>query len=379
MDSSEAADRIRGHWPTRIVGWYVLSRVLVLFAMGMAASVNAHSFSSTFRSWDATWYLQIAAHGYPARHAPMDVGYGSGLIANEWAIAFMPGQPAFMAALHVLGIGYVAAGLAISAAGGLAATLAVFKIAAITFDEKTAERAAVLFCLFPGAFVFSWVYSEGLALCLAFTALILLLRRHWLTAGLLAALAGGAHSDMAVVLEAASTTAAIGAIWNDRQWKSLIAPALAPLGLVSYMLYLQVHTGSWTNWTATQRYGWDQYIDFGQNQFWEFLGALAHPAEKGSVLTIAGIVFGVAALYALWKARRRMPTPAIVMAATVVLVAVFSTQVGLRPRTLLAAGPLFPALAALVGDRGARILSVVFAASTPLLLIAYLTGPRLVP
>ena len=57
------------------------------------------------------------------------------------------------------------------------------------YDNDVAERAMVLFAVFPGSFVLSYAYAEALLIVLAALCLWFLLDEHWLLAGLAAALA----------------------------------------------------------------------------------------------------------------------------------------------------------------------------------------------
>lgn len=366
-------ERAAGSSRGRVVGWYLLSRLLVWVAMALVVQLAGKTMPEVLHGlWDARWYTMIAAHGYPAHHAPM-VHQFEGFSLNQWSIAYLPGLPLAIAGLHALGMPIVASGLLISFAGGLVAALAVLELGRTAFGEAVGERAATLFCLFPGALVFSWIYSEGLALAFGLWALVFLVRRRWALAGALAAVAGAVHSDVAVALSLACVVAAGLALYRTREWKALVAPALAPLGMLGYLAYLQVHTGSWRNWLLTQRYGWRQHVDFGKHTLLATGNALLSPTMVDSWLPLAGAVFAILVLVALW--RRRAPAPMAVMAIAVLALATASTEVGLRPRSLLLAAAAFPSVAALLGDRGSRVLTVCFAGLAPVLVVAYMATP----
>ena len=44
-----------------------------------------------------------------------------------------------------------------------------------------------------------------------------------------------------------------------RDWRSLAAPGLAPLGFLGFMLWLWAHTGVLSAWRLTERQGWQSY------------------------------------------------------------------------------------------------------------------------
>lgn len=61
---------------------------------------------------------------------------------------------------------------------GFIATLGMYRLGSLCLGRDVGKRAAILFCLFPGALVFSWVYTEGLSLALAVFCLCSLLERQ---------------------------------------------------------------------------------------------------------------------------------------------------------------------------------------------------------
>lgn len=357
-----------------VLPWYLLSRVIVLVGMAFASELTGRSIAHILRAWDGRIYLALATHGYVAHlhFHPSEIGK-----VNQWNIAFLPGFPLVIAGLHHLGIPSLAAGVTIAEVGGFVTTLLVARLGSICFNDAIGLRAARLFCMLPGALVFSWVYSEGLALALGLGAVVLLLRRRWLAAGALGALAGAVRVDLAVSVGAAALVASIIVVWRERCWRSLVAPALVPIGFLGYLAYLQIFTGSWENWFRTERYGWDQHLDLGQHTLTLLGSYLADPFSKEGFAWVASFVFALCVLVALGY--RRTPAVCAVMAITALALAVASGNVGLRPRALLLLAPGLPALAAFIGERATRALVTTFAALTPLLVIAYTTKPTFVP
>ncbi|HWE56519.1 MAG TPA: mannosyltransferase family protein [Acidimicrobiales bacterium] len=354
----------------------MVSRLIVAATMDALIPVTGKNFGQMLRSWDAAWYLFVASHGYPS-HPIVMTQWNPLAKLPQWAIAFFPGFPAATALVSDVGIPLVYAALAVSMVGGMVATLGVYRLGSLCFGSETGRRAALLFCFFPGALVFSWAYSEGLALAFAVWALCRLIERRWLTAGLFAALAGTVHSDLAVSLTVACTIGALVAVVRERDWRSLQAPLLAPVGLLGYLAYLQVHTGSWRNWTWTEKVGWGQHVDFGVHQITTLMLNIENHFWRGSLIVGGGFLVAALAAVALW--RRPLPPAITAMAVISMLLAYWSSVVGFRPRALLATVPIFPAMAALLGRRGTAIALVLSAVATPFLLIAYLTNPALVP
>ena len=63
------------------------------------------------------------------------------------------------------------------------------------FDDMVAERAMVLFAVFPGSFVLSFAYAEAMFIVLAAVCFWYLLDERWVLAGLAAALAGATRPN----------------------------------------------------------------------------------------------------------------------------------------------------------------------------------------
>ena len=72
------------------------------------------------------------------------------------------------------------------------------------WGDTVATRGAALFCFFPGAWVFTFAYSEGLMIILAMATLVLLQRRAWLWAGVVGALATSSRPNAIVLVGCAA-------------------------------------------------------------------------------------------------------------------------------------------------------------------------------
>jgi hypothetical protein len=112
---------------------------------------------------------------------------------------------------------------------GAAASVVLWLLAEHVADARTANRAVLLFCFLPPAFVLSMVYSEALFFLLVGLCLLALVRERWLVAGVAAALAGLVRPT-GLVLTLACAWAAVAAIRRHGSWRPAIAPLLAPAG-----------------------------------------------------------------------------------------------------------------------------------------------------
>lgn len=312
---------------------YLASRVTVVVVMWLVDRASAGvTFFDLPKRWDGGWYFLLATNGYP-RDLPVVDGE-----AVQSTLGFFPLFPMAARALAVLpGFGHLAAATAISLMAGLVATVLVWWLADEIWDRAAADRSAVLFAFFPGSFVFSIAYSEGLALALSAGCLLLLHRERWVLAGALGALATATRPNALALLPAAAVVAFL-AIRRERRWSALLAPALVPLGFVAFHLFLRLHTGTWSAYARTQAEGWNQVVS-----------PLAVPQMVGDFLDrpfgdvnitipLVGALLGVAGFVLLVRARA--PVALLVYTAAILLVSVSTEALGLRPRFLLTAFPL---------------------------------------
>jgi hypothetical protein len=208
-----------------------------------------------------------------------------------------------------------------------------------------ADRAVMLYCAFPGAMTFGILYSEPLAVALGAAALLALLDRQWLLAGIIGAVATAERPSM-IILVAASGAAAIQAIWDRREWRALIAPALTPLGVLAYFGYLGHRYHAYGYWFWIEKKGWHQHVDWGLHTLrillWLYPREAHHrPYVALLVITAAAAVAGIAMMLAA-----RLPLPVTLFGLLTIVLAVISSDGGTKPRLVWIAFPIFIGAAA---------------------------------
>jgi hypothetical protein len=242
----------------------------------------------------------------------------------------LPGGSAFAAVF----INFILGALVVYLAGLLARDL---------FGCPVAERTMVLVSLFPGSFVLSFAYAEALLLVAVAACLWFLVKRQWLLAGVLAALASATRPN-GVALVAACAVASCLAIRERREWKSLVAPLLAPVGFVGFQLWLGAHTGERGVWFRVQTEAWDEGTSFGLTAISNTIKAFSNPLTSPTkTITAASLVAMVLLLWFL----RKQPLPAVynTYIAVILLLMVLPKTVTARPRFLFTAFPLLIAAA----------------------------------
>jgi hypothetical protein len=352
------ADTSRRDWHQALavgLAAFVVSRLCVLAGAGVRASqvvVDANNegeprpgtplglIAGVFTQWDGLWYMEIVRNGYP-RSVPPDITY----FQLEARTAFFPLFPTIArAADRVLPAGDSFAALFVNLVLSVAAVVLVGVLARRLFDVPVAERAMVLFAVFPGSFVLSYAYAEALLIVLAAACLFFLLDERWLLAGVTAALATATRPN-GVALVAACAVAAGIAIYRRRDWLSLVAPVLAPIGFVSFQLFLAGHTGERWVWFRVQREAWREGTSFGATAISNTVSFFTHPfASPTDALTAASFFALLGGLWCLWK--RRLPWPIVAYIAVVIALMLLPSTVTARPRFLFTAFPLFISVAA---------------------------------
>lgn len=357
-----------------VVAVYAAARGLGLVVVAVVALVGSHGIASLLGKWDSYWYLQVVRHGYPSV-----LPRRNGAVAGN-DTAFFPLVPLVIRLVGAATpLSDLWAGVVTSLVSGLTATLAVRALAREIWGSVAGDGAALAFAVFPGAFVFDMVYAEGTMITFAALCLLALVRKRWLGAALLGALASASHST-AVVLAASAAYAACAALradgvlrWRERRlalrsWRPLLAPALAPAGFVGFQAYLWAHTGQPLAWFETERGGWHSGLSLGA-PLRAASRALEDPRRLGDVVVTVLLVLCVVAAAWLWRART--PAPVVIYALGSLALAVFSSGLGARPRFVLDAFPLV----AVVGARfhGAALRRVLYASTLALGALTALT------
>jgi hypothetical protein len=337
------------------VAAFVVSRLCMLAGAGVRASqltVDAHDqlkpppgspwslVTGVFTQWDGLWYLEIVRHGYP-RSIPPNITY----FQQEARAAFFPLFPMAVRAVdRIVPGGDTLAALGLNVVLGVTAMIVVGHLARRLYDNDVAERTMVLFAVFPGSVVLSYVYAEALLILLAALCLWFLLDERWVLAGVVAALATATRPN-GIALVAACAVAALIAIVRHRDWKSLIAPLLAPAGFVAFQVFLRVHTDEKWAWFRVQREAWREGTSFGgtaiSNTLSFFTHPLASPTDALTALSLAALLLG---LWCLW--RKHLPLPMVAYTGVIILLMLLPATVTARPRFLFTAFPLFISAAA---------------------------------
>ncbi|MFE4593381.1 mannosyltransferase family protein [Streptomyces laurentii] len=338
--------------PWAALAGYAATRVLGLLALTVAAAATGkdgwHRLSGR---WDAVWYARIAEHGYGYQ-----VTLPDGAVHAD--LAFFPLFPALERAVStVLPVDAATAGLLLSWAASLAAAWGMYAVGAHVAGPRAGVVLAVLWGVYPTAFVQSMAYTETLFTALAAWSVYAVLRGRWITAGLLCALAGLTRPTAAALIAAIGITVVVTVV-RERRLRApvLLGTLLAPLGWLAYIVYVGVRQGSPTAYFDVQA-AWGNSIDGGV-ALARFIAGLPWPAALGLCAAL-----GLLAWLIVLCARQRQPLPLLAYTVAVVVVSlVGAAYFGSRPRLMMPAfGLLLPPAVALARLRTRTAVPVLAA------------------
>src|SRR3990172_6155357 len=199
-------------------------------------------------AWDSEYYVGIAVGGYddPEAGTAINPVTGNEVIKNY---SFFPFYPyvlrIFALPFRLLGLNPLAAaslaGVIVSALGTLTGLLALWDLTRPYFEEEDSYRAVFYALIFPTAFFFAMVYTEGLFIGLAFGALALSKRGHWFWASILGLLAAWTRAHGAALALPLLAFWLMQIQWREplqpqMTWKWFLRGTLAFLPLAGYLL-----------------------------------------------------------------------------------------------------------------------------------------------
>jgi len=192
---------------------------------------QADSWEGRFARWDSGYYLQIAQTGYSPDGAER---------------SFPPLYSLVSAAVsRILSLPLLWAGLLVSAGCYVAANMFLYSWVLIDYRPQIARWAVVWLCAFPMSFFFTAFYAEPLLLLTAVAGTYFARRGNFIASALAIALAG-ATRPFAFLLAVPYALE----FWQQhdpsrrRRLGFVAGLVVAPLGTLSYVLFLAVQSGT---------------------------------------------------------------------------------------------------------------------------------------
>jgi hypothetical protein len=326
-------------------------------------------------AWDSEYYVGIAAAGYddPEAGAVTNPENGNVVIKNYSFFPFYPYvMKIFAWPLGLFGLNSIAAaslaGVIVAVLGTLAGMLALWDLTRDYFDEEGSDRAVFYALIFPTAFFFAMVYTEGLFIGLVFGSLALSKRGHWLWAGLLGLCAAWTRAHGAALALPLLIVWAMQIKWREPlkeqfHWKWFVQGACALLPLIGYIIWRYSALGM--GWAELQVFYFGRGLMSISQSLDGFRSAYEYAQETGgSALIYFAIEVGsilLAFIASLWLIRR--DPPVALFSLSVVLLSVFSGSAQSMARYMLVVPALYIFLAQLgknkTFDRAWTLFSVL--------------------
>jgi hypothetical protein len=274
---------------------FLAGQALVLGVVWAAAAPAGWSVWALLQQWDARHFEDVARSGYTGD-----------------LYAFFPGFPLLVRLVTVgTTLPVDVAGVLVSVAAGV--------VLAYGVDRLTREIAGAggpvavaLVAVLPLSVVFLMPYSEATFCALAVWTLVALGRGRILLGSVLCAGAGLVRPT-GVALVVAVVVAALAS--EDRR-RGTLAVAVAPLGVVGYLGWVALRTGSLTGWADRQHAGWGTGFDGGAAT-WAWLRTIPTRGALAIDLAILAAAIACAVTVGVLLRRRRTADAAYVGAVLV--------------------------------------------------------------
>ena len=316
-------------------------------------------------AWDSRFYYFIADMGYPGDPSPDPLDPTRGY--SIWA--FFPLYPWLTRLVEApIGSTYIG-GLIVSNVALIVGAWFLYKLVELSKDTETAKKAALFLFLFPTAYVFSCLMTEGLFLALTVGAWYFARKGNWFLAGILGMLS--AATRLVGVLMAPL----LGLEYlRQRKWRiKAIRPnalwlGLVPVGVLIFMVACYYKTGNPLMFADAQ-YAWvppeDSHVNPIRTVHWGLAKYLEDPFDWRSSARM-GLGYGVACTVAvvglLFWGRKRIGNLLFFWSLGMVLVPLAShiQMVYPMPRFLAVIFPIYLILAT-IRSRSAAFYTVAVA------------------
>ncbi|GAA1458295.1 glycosyltransferase family 39 protein [Williamsia maris] len=389
----------RNHSWLTPVALFLAVRLIGVLVLARFTDLRGGSLREALSSWDGKWMLDIAQYGYGG--VPFSQADAHGYRDANTPYAFFPGYPMLVGAVaKIPGFSTFGAAMTVNVVVGCIGAVGAARLGALccrlmaertgltgrnsttgwftdnlrvssrismwlnstTSPTKSAVGSStagadprrvglilvVLFAAAPMGVVLSMAYTETLFCSLAVWALVGVLEKRWVLAGVVTMFAGLTRPTAVVLVGVVMLAALLAHRDGPKAWAAVV---LSPLGYLGYLGVVWHQTGSPTGWFTIQTQGWGTEIDWGKTS-WQFINYSLINSSEVAVVATAWIMIATIALVAvcIWE---RLPWP-VVLYGTLVVISIAGSS-GLmmsRPRLLLPAFVmLIPAAIALARSR----------------------------
>lgn len=231
-------------WRLALLLIAVLAIFLIPLRTGYTLQEGLFSFNDLVTMWanfDGLHYLSLAENGY------------ENLYSNS-QYAFFPVYPYLVNVFLFLG-SYLTSALILSHLFFVLALCVLYRLILLDFNKNIALKTIFLLLIFPTSFFFGSANPESLFLLLAVSTFYLARKKLFLPAALIALVASSTRlvglflwPALAIELWQQNKSSLKQTLKDPRS----VLMLLPPLGLLSYMRFQFLHTGSWITFITSQ-------------------------------------------------------------------------------------------------------------------------------
>jgi Mannosyltransferase (PIG-V) len=196
-----------------------------------ALTSDADTFESRFVRWDAGYYLKIAREGYDPDGAER---------------AFFPLYPLLTRFVSATtGLSLLWSGWLISSLCFVGANITLYRWMRIEYEVQTARWVVIWFCFFPVSFYNIAFYPKALYLFTSITGIYFARRGQFIAGGICIALAGAARPVAFLLAIPYLVEFWLQRDFRPERWlRLMLGTLIAPLGMLSYLIFLGLQSGS---------------------------------------------------------------------------------------------------------------------------------------
>jgi len=338
-------------WSFLLLAW-ACSRAVVLAPLAVRAWSGGSArgwlagFGDELRNWDASWLLEIAAHGYRRLEQT----------------AFFPAFPQLVAAFSPASGASLVAATTINLVGCLVAAVAVHRIAKRRAGEPAARLAVLLVLFHPLSFYLAVPYTESLFLASAALALLFAEEGKIPAAAVCASVATlTRNTGILLVLPLAL------AVWKPPAG----APWRRPLHVVSVAALPILALAAWSWWLA-RRFGDPLAFVTAQRHWAEHLRlaipfrSLFHEMGRWRGWLDHHLPLSLVGLWLAWRLAKSGDRVSLALVAPPMALSFSLSKLAITPRLHLVLFPLWIELARALQGRDRRLAALVLLAAAGL-------------
>jgi hypothetical protein len=306
-----------------------------------------------FDRFDMSGYVHIARFGYEKA-----LTYGPDGVPKTTDLAFFPLYPGMIRAVEAISpLSYVSAGLLIAWLSSLAAAWGLFAVASQLYSRRVGVLLVLVWAVLPYAIDESLGLTESLFTALAAWCFYALLKRRWLTAGVLCMISGLSRPTAVALMAAVGVAALIALIRREKPWwRPIVATVISPLGWVAYLVWVARRIHRTDGWFYIQDKAWRSSFDGGRYSIRMAANTLSGHQKTIEPYVVTLTLVIVVVLFVL-TILERQPLPMIVYSAVLFITTVGGTNYyHTDPRHLLPAFPLLLPVA--VGAARMRVRNI---------------------